>query len=1124
MSRDLGLPWEREDAVFVHRSNRTEALVGMLAQVAATPLESPFLPETVVVQSRGMERWLSQQLALRLGVWANPAFPFPRSLIDRLLAAVVPAESVPLAAPFRREALRWTLLDLLPSLHGNPDFAPVEAYLSRNRDGLEALQLATRVADLFDQYAVYRPDMIADWEAGGDSNWQAGLWRAVIARHGRHHLAARAETFFERWPTLEALPPSLPRRLHIFGIPSLPPLFLRLLSAASDRIEVHLYQLSPSREYWADTRPERDIVRLEDRTGLDAETLHLDIGHPLLASLGRTGREAQRVLEEVADYQEDPVDHHVDPGTGSALALLQSDMLHLTHRTPEGPALPVPLVPGDDSIRIHDCHGPMREVEVLHDQLTALLDADPTLAPHQILVLLPRVERYAPYVDAVFGTDPESEGHIPYRVADRSVKADSEVVDAFLRTIDVLRGRLTAPEVVDLLAFAPVRDRFELGLDDLGRIQRWIRESGIRWGRDADHRAAVGQPDHDANTWRFGLRRLLLGYAMPTGEQVLYEGILPYDDVEGEAAETLGRFAAFCDRLFALRDPLRESRSLVAWRELLDGLLTDLLHASEDNAWQHQLIRDALDALVEAEASGGHEGPVTLEGVRWLLESHFAASHTDHDFLSGGVTFCAMLPMRSIPFRVIAVLGLGDDAFPRKERAPAFDRIRQRPRPGDRSPRDEDCNLFLEAILCARERLILSWVGRHHRDNKPLSASVVLDELLAALEGSFELPPAPEGPAPPHPFVVRHPLQPFSPRYFRPDADARLFSHSRTHARGAAALLRPPEPPPPFVRHRLPLDDAEKRHVALDDLVRFFLHPQKTLLSDRLGLQLYPDEEPLAAREALVPDDLERFAIARPLLDRALRGEDLRAIWPLVRGAGRVPPGTAGECLHAQMVPEIRDLATLIRPYIQGELRDPIEVDLELLSDKHEPWRLTGWLTRVGAEHQVFHYLSRLNAAHELEAWIHHLAMCATPDLPRVTVLIGRNPYTGGPEERRYGRPARDGRPDGRALWELERLARIYWAGHQLPLPFFPGPSLAYWQTRLRKGPEEAVRSASNAWTPWRGRGPSSDPWVQRVLDGFPATPDWEPPVQGTPPFATLADWVFDGLLKSRHGTQGKRS
>ncbi len=1094
-----------------------EALVDRLAEVVAEPAGGVLDPECIVVQGLGMERWVSTELAQRLGVWANPDFPFPRRLVTRAIETIL-GEPVPAGGAFEPETLLWSIADLLQSQGERPELAPIRAYLDRDPRVGRRLQLAERIARTFDQYVVYRPAMVLAWERGVGTDWQALLWRAIVERYGSRHAAALATRVVAALRRGSGPVSGLPARLSFFGVSTLPPLYLETIVALADRVEVHAFLLSPSRQYWAWIRSQREIIRAvrrEEEEGAELEEkLHLALGNPLLASLGRLGREFQEMLEGAVDYAEDDRDLYAEPGRSTMLGTIQSDMLDLLHRrrgSDEAPEIEIPAA--DGSITIHSCHGAMREVEVLHDQLLDLFENDATLEPRDVVVMSPAIGAYAPFIDAVFGRsrdEPSTKPEIPYRIADRTIAVSDDVVDAFTRVLDVLRGRMGAPAVLDLLAIDSVRQRFGIEAEDLDVLRRWVSESGIRWGVDPAHREEVEQPPLSENTWRFGLERLLLGYAMPGRGRELYGGVLPHDDVEGSETALLGRFADFCETLFDLRARLRLPRPVAEWRVELTGLLERTVSATARTAHQHQRVRDALQGLEDRAAAAGFAEPLDLDALRARFDFDLGRNVSTHGFLAGGVTFCALVPMRSIPFRVVCLLGMNDGAFPRVERPPGFDLMGKRRRPGDRSQRDDDRYLFLEVLLSARERLLITYVGQSIHDNSEAPPSVVVSEILDALDESFRV--GPDGKTPVRELVVvRHPLQAFSPSYFGWGRDGRLFSYRRAYYGGAETLARAPRSGRPvFLRRPLAPDPEAARGVTIDELARFFENPSRGFLQRRLGLYLGNDLEILEDREPLELDDLERWKVGNDLLQRALRGDDLSEAFAAVRAAGAIAPGVPGRCLYDDLRVEAEEIARLASKVRAGSRLPPVAVALTI-----EGTRVSGVLADLWRAGQLRSQFSKLGGAKEVGTWVRHLALCAA-------VPAGCDPLTFV-----FGRPAEEGGARGVCFEPVENpeailgeLLRFYRLGQRAPLLFFPRSARLYCET-LAKGAAAALGRARTEFEhPYQRPGERKDVYVDRLFAGSdpidPAFRLFEDAEIEIPPFAELARRIFEPMLQRR--------
>ncbi|MFZ5775419.1 MAG: exodeoxyribonuclease V subunit gamma [Thermodesulfobacteriota bacterium] len=1112
-------------AILLHRSNRIESLLEALAEVVATPLPSPLSAECVVVQSRGMASWLAMRLAERFGVWANPDFPRPRQFVQRLLRATL-GEEGDLVRRSDREHLSLLLLELL-DLHGDqPVFAPLAASLRQQAPGAR-LRLARHIADLFDQYAVYRPEMVLAWEEGGNQTpggtpdqdgWQPVLWRAVAARLGcdsSARLMIRAgQALAEGRVPLGGL---LPERVCLFGINTLPPLYLQLFSALARNVPVHLFLFAPSAEYVADLLPRQEIERRLARApvGLTAEELSLEVGHPLLASLGRVGRDFQQLLEnEPVMEAGEHFFEHAPPD--SALQLLQNDILLLQHRGPFGDGEPWPLPPQDDSIAVHACHSRLREVEVLQDRLLGLLNDDPTLAPRDILVMMPDVGAYAPLIEGVFGLSPEEGRFLPFRIADRPLAGQVALVEAFARLLRLSGARMTAPAVMELLSCPEVRARFGLAEDELPELRRWVRESGIRWGVDETHRRELAMPEDRHNTWRFGFDRLILGAAMRSDGQPVGE-IYPWQGIPGGDACLAGRFIHFCETVFQQVGALAQPRTLPQWRRQLTGLLQALFAEDGERGWQAQLIRDSLAVLEEEGAELRFDGELDLAGLQALLMERLETSAGGRGFLEGGITFCGMLPMRSIPFRVICLLGMNDGDFPRQSHARAFDLITRQPRTGDRESRHDDRYLFLEALLAARERLLIFYQGASQRDGKPMPPSVVVDELLDCLAETLALPDAAEdaeerGKQLRARLVTRHPLQPFSCRYFD-GSDPRLFSFSDHCARAAAKRATGMR-----ADHRLlpePLPSAVAAEgvatLSLAELARFLASPVRWFVEQRLRIVLREGEHELDERELIEADALTLHQLSGELLEVCRADADVSALFAQWQGEGRLPLGQAALPLLTRIEERVLPLAEKAGRYAPSQAL-PARIAVARLDQGR---LVEGRLGDRYAEGQVRCTVSRLHGKVLLDAWLRHLLLCADApgDQACRTVVIGQGD--------KHGAVSIAFAPVEAPLALLADLLALHEAGSTEPLLFFPKTSFAYADAIKRGRDEEQALAA--AGRQYRGHGFSGappgegeNPYLRLLLgEDDPLAPGYSPyRVQALRhSFAELALRVYSPML-----------
>ena len=1024
-------------AFYSYQSNRLEILADRLADLLRQPLRSPLAREVVVTSGSGLARWLGLRLAERLGVCANFHFQLPATFLWAMARAVL--RQLPPTSSFDRPVLHWRLMALLRDLEEAPCFALVRAYLGDGGDEFRRYELAGRIADCFDQYLVYRPDWINRWEAGQEDHWQAELWRR-LARGGEVH-RVRVQARFHAALTQGAFDRrQLPERVSVIGVSALPPLDVELLAALAQYIDIHLFLLNPCQEYWGDIQAERDLARLGEE--VDPDEAYLAVGHPLLASLGKQGRDFIDLLNAWPRVE---WDGFVEPEGDDLLHRLQADILHLRERgSDEHP--PLPLSPGDRSLQIHACHGPMREVEVLHDQLLALFVADPELRPAYVIVMAPDIARYGPLIEAVFASAPR-ERRIPFSIADRGAPAEEPLVEAWFALLDLGGGRFDVSQVLSLLELPAVRRRFGLDEADLTRIRRWTRDAGIRWGIDAGAKALWELPATAEHTWRMGLDRLLLGYALPGYGRDLYAGILPHDEVEGGEALALGQWQTFVEALFGLDAQVRESRPLAAWVESLHAVLDQFFAPRDREENEIQRLRAALETLHANAEQAGFTELVELAVVKSALRNALnAAESLVGRFLSGGMTCCALVPMRSIPFPVVALLGMSDDAYPRPHRPVDFDRMATRFRRGDRARRHDDRYLFLETLLSARRCLYISYVGQSIRDNTPLPPSVLVGELLDVVDRSFYRP---DGGRPRDQLVTRHPLQAFSRRYF--SGDDRLFSYARELTEASRQVGRGERDPAPLLTTELPEPEPALRRVTLENLTGFFRNPVRWLLRERLGIRPDEGEDALETREPFVLNGLENHQLLGRMLGLHRDGRTVAEIQAVARGSGALPHGQVGDCVFVEAQDRVTRFAGRLGRVLPR--RDPEPLDLELRLGEFE---VSGRLTGITPGGRVGYRLASIKANDYLNLWLHHLVLNVAA--PAGMTLQSR--WVAEDKEVLL-EPVED------AAAHLRALLQWYWRGTRRLLHFFPKSALAYVET-LRKDKnqdtDKALRAAQRRW------------------------------------------------------------
>lgn len=1090
----------------LYHSNSLEILAGLLAGELGRPAPGADLlqPDVVVIPQPSMRRWLQAALAQEHGIAANVLFLTPGDYVALALDANVEGR----ADDLDTEAMRWRLFMLLSDGHTlrDPVLRQLRGYLQAGTDEVDAHKawsLAGELARSFFGYQVWRRDWLLEWDRGGaPRDPQAVLWRRLAG--ARPHRARRIQAYLERFGAeARALPAGLPSRLFVFAALNVSPDTLRVIAAQARVGELHFYLPSPTMPYWGDVRSLPHRLQLGDAHAF-GDVLDTD-DNPLLQAWGAAGRDFMAVLGgyetvhpsfELPVYDDPEARAGFDPARETLLARLQRDLLH-RRPPPASPWREAPD-PADPSLQVHACHTRLREVQVLHDQLRALLestDFEPPLQPRDIAVLSPDIDPYLPYIEAVFGGVGGRTDFIPYTVADTSPLASEPLADVFTRLLALPVSRLGLNEVLDLLATPAIAQQAGLEPASLERLRGWLEAAGACWGLDGSHRARHGAPADALHTWQFALDRLLIGHA--TGSEALVGDVAGWPELEGGDLATLDTLVGLLRVLARFERALSSALTPEQWRERLLSLLAAVFPERPRDAADERAL-DRLRAAIEDFAEGARRANVYMAVEPEVVRAHFAALLAEADtrapLMTGGVSFGRMVPMRQLPFRVICVLGLNDGEFPRRDPAGGLDQVARAldgpaRRRGDRSLRDDDRFLFLQLLASAGDVFYLSHLGADPRDGSAREPSVLVAELLD-VAAQYHADPA----AARRGFTVRHPLQPFSAEAFGADGDGlepRRFSYRGEWQAAARALPQRRREQAPWIAAPLPPVDPPAREVALGELAAFLRAPPQAFLRQRLQLRLPEIGEAAVDVEPLALDPRADDRLRHAVLEACL-GDDLRQLHRRLRARGLLPPGVLGLRVLDRVVEEVRPYADLFSQWRESREADHPGFELEL-----DGVRLHGRLADVFP-----HGLARLRfgapngpaqIAHGLD-WLVASALGQARPLVQIAVHDGRVDLL-----------ARDPVAPAQARAALAMLLRLREHGLTEPLPFGAYAGWAWYADPDGAG----WKNAYTRWTSTRGWAEGREAMLRLALRG--RDPFVHP--QAADEFRRTATRIFDAVV-----------
>ena len=1016
-------------SIEVFESSCFETLWEQFEKRLSVPLSHALATETIIVPASGWESYVKRRLTESRGCWAQFRFASLGRWINESINQWLPKD---IAASREGGIFAWKIASALPGLIDDDDFHRVRSYLKADGDAAETrrlIELSRQIGSLFDQYTLYRPELLSAWQSGLDwvpsheppkhARWQRKLWQSIGATVSSQSVSA----LVKQLPAAMANEAGrLPERVNVWLCGGLPPVHIQFLDVIGETTPINLFVISHQYACWGNPQQQTEQIcnwvnRNESMRSFCQQNGLAEL-HPLLNSLGELSRQRISLVENQASSSW-RANHLAQQSTvGDEITLLgklQSDLM--------AGGVPSPVdTPVDNSLLIHNCHSAIREVEVLKEEIRDALETDPQLRPEDIVVLCPDMETYAPIINSVFGlTRPGQVGHIPYHIAGRSPRRTRPIIGAYFRVLDVLQGRFAAAEVLDLLNDELIASTVNLAPDDVANIFSWVADSGVRWGLDASHRISEALPGTDLNTWEFGLDRLLMGYAMPPGGGQLVGATVALDRVLGLDGEKLGKGWAFIQKLRNWRQEIARPRPIGEWRKPLCEMVEQFVDTRLDEEGA-QKIRTAIDQFVSVVEQNGFEQPLSFAIVASELAHEADQMTGGAAFRLGGLTVCELAARRSIPHKIVVLLGMNDGAFPRIDRHLGFDLLPAQPQPGDRSLRLEDKHLFLEALMSARHRLVITYQGQNVRNLRTRPPSVLVEEMLDAIERGHD--DTKQSTSIRKQIIVRHPLQAFSHHYFD-STDRRLFGYDKSQLRAAKAILDGPTSTPRFVR--TPLTQTELGdEILVSEFRRLINRPWEVFLR-RLGLFLGESSEVDDDREPLILDALQKWDIGDWWLNKRLGDEEEAKLdHALVRG-GRIPAGGLGTQLLSQMQ-RVAD-AVLDEARGHGVADAKPQAIRAVVGNTAIVGQING-LTPNGL--RVASY-SKVNPKHVMRLWLDHLLVTVSEGRSLgAAISIGQPDGSGGNRIELHAISPAD------AKVELEKLLQWYRLSLRFPLPLFP--------------------------------------------------------------------------------------
>lgn len=988
----------------INGSNSLEQLAVELSKELHRQQNGVFQPQYLVTQTQGMNNWLKIKIADNIGIVANCRFLKPNDLVNEIYYKLGAQNKHALSAG----VLQWVLFTLLNTKEFHDEFRKIANYYTN--DDVKRMALAEKVADLFDQYQIYRPEMIGEWNANtkgfeDNNGWQKFLWVKAkeILGDSMPDKTVIGKSIIEalKRPEQQNKLKSLIPNIHVFGLSIITTYHVYIFYELAKVVNITFHLLNPAPAvYWFEDKSEKQLAiwRRKSKVKLRSKDLQ-SAGNPLLTGWGRVLQDTFSMFFESEEFLNQYTDvESPEPSPVSLLGKIQNDIFNNSDPGSRNEIDETDL--SDGSITINACYTTAREVEVLYNYLVHLIDQKgENLSARDIVVMVSNIDAYAPYIKAVFNS---AQYKFPFTIADESFTISDNLFSALQSVLALNEDNFKAEEVLQLLDSNYIRTRFSISSLDL--VRKAVDKANIRFGIDGskfDETIYV--------SWKNGIRRIIYGICMSGSEEYFVDGYTTYplDIAEGEDSFELIRFCHFAEVLISTIEDRKHVRTITEWGEYIEQVVDKLIYQAEDsNDDDHQLLLQNLQKLYVL--NDVVKDKITFDVFKHSFTGSLTAESRSNAFASGGITFCSLIPMRSIPFKVVALLGLNFDKFPRKETRVSFDLMDKEKRKGDRNVKENDKHLFLETILSAQQYFYISYIGRSSKDNTVLPPSVLIDELIDYIQAGIgdESIKAREA------IVTIHPLHGFSHKYQL--QNSRLYNYLQE----ASVINHATDNSNNVVAEPISFDE-----VSIDSFISFFKNPIKAYYNNILRIRYEQENVLLPENEVFELDGLQWWQMKQDLLfsdEDALESYRNKGV-----ATGNLPLKNMADLTIANTEETIGPLKELVQNFIGKAEQENMHVELEVNGTL-----LKGKLSRIYEGKLVFICFSKYESKYLLEAYIRYLiAIAAGNPLDLYYISSVKNDVYKVDESRRSRKSA---------IKSLQKLLDFYKLGHEEILMFYP--------------------------------------------------------------------------------------
>ncbi|PPI87771.1 exodeoxyribonuclease V subunit gamma [Candidatus Pantoea edessiphila] len=962
---------------YIYHSNQLDVLKTLLNSVINyNANDNPLETDLIIVNNLDMARWLKIGIASDLDIAANIKFYIFADFIWDIIYKIKP--NISINKFFDKNIVCWMIISRMPIILKDNKFNFISNYLDNCQHEKNLFEFSLNIANIFEKYLIYRPDWLDIWESGklikniGDKQlWQAAIWRDLIFNYGNYSESSKSNldnfysVFIQKIHQDKRVLAFLPSRLFIFGISSFPPYHLQVLNTISNYIDIHLFFFNPCRSYWGDIQDQSNKYTSE----YFKEEYDSHLSNSLLVSWGKLGSDNLLILNQLEPNNQ--IEAFIDINEDSLLHNIQNDILHLKNSVPIELIYKKPkcnikkrcIDIHDKSISINICYSIQREVEALKDYLIRLMNADLELKPSDILVMTTNIDTYIPFIKSTFSHISDNLD-LPFTISDNSLSKEHSIIIVFFKLLAIDDNCSTIEDILALLDLKCLANHFLIDCNQLILLQNLI-DNTYCYEKLNELKILLKNKENEVIICELKANLLVYIYK---NKNNFFPDMLQKKEIENILDNLLLNLSKIIMKLNKWNIILQKSYLLKDWLPICGNIIKDFFNINNESKIILFLLEDYWSKMIKSGINIFFR-KLSIKLIKNIFYDRLAQHRISQFFLAGKINFCNLMAMRSFPFKVICLLGMNNDLYPRKSNLHELNLMYKQPRQGDYNLLDEDRYLFLDTIIAAQNKIYISYIGKSIHDNTECHPSNLITELIEYIGQNFYLKGDEDTEInESHKNIKNHLLQYHSIAPFSQENCQLNYNKQSFAIEWLSVVQKTGKVQPSFISilnvHKIPF-------INIKELLHFWSHPVRAWFNNRLNIY-FPIQQLSIKNKYYHCDNLQLLRIKSKLLNALIENDVgfINDMYMFHKKIGNLPPGVFSELFWLSQKQKMQEIAINVVNNIRNNKHCKIQL-------KFHKSTLTGWLTTIQENGLLRWHPNVLTIREGLLFWIEHLIYCA---------------------------------------------------------------------------------------------------------------------------------------------------